>query len=398
MLIDTAEWRHDILEEHVEELESLWNRRLAMLRSEHADALGLQRVDARIDAHADALALAGTRALPLLEAGLCAGPHDLPLAAASALVLAREGIEACERRLVSAFVEGSASARAGFLCALELHATPMLRQALVDASRQADATVQAAVCAVAAAHRDALEKLWQAEWWRHPDPEVRSLAWRIEGRAGLGASASDYQTGVTDAHATVRCQALWAAARTSQPWLIDHLAAHAKRPLQAHWEELRLLTFLGSEHPGFALDEELGEARFGLLAGCGRAAAVESLLALMKRGSDEVSALAGRAYTRITGVDVSLPERVSLLRDGEDPDFAEQVACCDRERAEASWRELRASFGDGRWARGVNIEREPTSRWPSAIDLELRWGAQLRAASGLVVYDAEIFPFRAGAS
>ena len=59
MLVDVPEWRRDILQEHLEELEALWNRRTRALRSPEADALALRRIDARMDAHADALALAG---------------------------------------------------------------------------------------------------------------------------------------------------------------------------------------------------------------------------------------------------------------------------------------------------------------------------------------------------
>jgi len=57
VLIDVAAWRQDILDEHLEELESLWNRRLAMPRAATLDAVGLQRCDARIEAHGDALVL-----------------------------------------------------------------------------------------------------------------------------------------------------------------------------------------------------------------------------------------------------------------------------------------------------------------------------------------------------
>src|SRR6188508_3461384 len=55
MLIDVPEWRRDILQEHLEELEALWIRRARAIRSPDADAVALRRIDARMDAHVDAL-------------------------------------------------------------------------------------------------------------------------------------------------------------------------------------------------------------------------------------------------------------------------------------------------------------------------------------------------------
>src|SRR5881394_1521409 len=58
VLINVAEWRADILEEHVEELEALYNRRLRSERSPALDTVALRRINRRIEAHADALVLA----------------------------------------------------------------------------------------------------------------------------------------------------------------------------------------------------------------------------------------------------------------------------------------------------------------------------------------------------
>jgi len=119
MLVDVPEWRRDILLEHLEELEALWNRRSRALRSPEADALALRRIDARMDAHADALALAGEHAWPLLEPALAGEP---PAAAAAALALASTNEPEADRALVSALEQASAPIRSAIGRAFELRA------------------------------------------------------------------------------------------------------------------------------------------------------------------------------------------------------------------------------------------------------------------------------------
>jgi hypothetical protein len=80
---DVAEWRQDILEEHLSELEPLWRRRISTAKAATADAVALKRCDARIDANTDALALADDCAWPLLENAL--GVGDPALAAAATM-------------------------------------------------------------------------------------------------------------------------------------------------------------------------------------------------------------------------------------------------------------------------------------------------------------------------
>jgi hypothetical protein len=399
MLIDSAEWRYDILEEHYEELESLWNRRFRATRSAEWDARALQRIDARTDAHVDALALAGVQALPVLDPGLRAAPDELPLAAAATSALAR----ADDERLVSVFID---HATPGMLAALVLEATPLLRHKLVAGSRAADALVQASVCFIAAAHGDPVDDLFVSAWRAHALADVRCLAWRTEARAPRAASDNEYRAAIRDSDPAVRSEALSAAARTRKPWLIDYLVENTTEPSPSCVEELRLLAFLSEAQQAEMLVARvcvaaLGDARFGLLAACGRRPAVEALLGLMRDGTPVEAALAGRAFTRITGVDVSLPERIPLVPQGEEPDeLADQINLCDVARAQHSWRALQSTMLDARWVRGLALDGVPPNRLCSNLDLESRWGAQLRAAhfgtGSQLLLDTEAFPFRVG--
>src|SRR5258705_237417 len=98
MMIDVAEWRPDVLLEHAEELEALWNRRLLAERSAMADKLALARLDRRIGAHADALLLAGWHADDFLEPFFAA--EEAPAAAALAFMVALTDAPAMVKRFM----------------------------------------------------------------------------------------------------------------------------------------------------------------------------------------------------------------------------------------------------------------------------------------------------------
>jgi len=402
MLVDFPEWRADILEEHAEELGFLWQRRLSAVRSERADALALSRIDARIAAHADALVLAEYQGqkwvAPLLGSGEAAG------AAAAAMVMAADAT--AHPALVSALCGAPAAVRAGGLAALCLVAAAPLRQAFYAEALRSGPLVGAAAALLGAAFHEAPAAEAQPAWRRHDDPEVRRLAWQVEARASraLGrfrAAPSDYRHALADADSATRDEALVAAARTGQTWLLSHLAS--ARPVAEQREALRLLALLGGvEHAPLiiaaAREPALGLARFGLLAACGRACAVEVLLEFMHDGAEVEAALAGRAFTRITGVDVARPERIPLVARGQEPDdFSEDIPRCDAALAEKAWAALRPQLGDRRWAGGGAVEPASAASLPMALDLELRWGVQLRAAfespAEHAPFDDERFPF-----
>jgi uncharacterized protein (TIGR02270 family) len=406
MLVDVPEWRRDILQEHLEELEALWNRRTRALRSPEADAIALRRIDARLDAHADALALAGEHAWPLLEPALSGEP---PGAGAAALALASTNDPEADRAIVSALEQAAAPVQLAMGRALELRAGPGLCR-LLTAEPSAPPTVAAIGCAVLVARGGPLPPRQHWPLLTATDPAARALAWRVEGRLGPArrgdpdrVTTRDYQAAFADTDAEVRRAALEAAARSGLSWLLDHLHAVAKTPSSTALSEHLLFAAL-SEPADKAAVAALGAApvltwdRFRVLALLGRREAVEELLRTMKAGPDVETALAGAAFFRVTGVDVERPERLPLTAPGAEPDeLADEIKACDVGKAEQSWRRIANRLGaQGRWSRGADVESRRLEELPAAVDLETRWGAHLRWAfreGTAVALDDERFPF-----
>jgi hypothetical protein len=124
----------------------------------------------------------------------------------------------------------------------------------------------------------------------------------------------------------------------------------------------------------------LGWERYRVLALYGRAPAVEDLLEVMRTGDPVEGALAGVAFQRITGVEVSGEVRIPLVAAGEEPDdFSDEIRVCDVSRADQAWRSLRDRMGEARWAAGVDAELTPPGSLAELVDLEMAWAAELRA-------------------
>jgi hypothetical protein len=385
MMLDVAEWRPDILEEHVETLESLWNRRLQAPRSSISDRVALRRLDRRIEAHADALVLAGAHAAKFLEP-LFAGAEPPALAAAASVVALAESAELVAR-LLDALVTAPPEARPGFWAALDLRAGPLLRDALARVTGDAD--LSAGAMAALAGHDDPRAGAMKPERTLvDPSPVARALGWKAVRRLGEASRIDSgyYQRGFVDDDAAVRRAALEAAVATRLGALMGHLRQAAATPDPARFEEQLLFAILAGASElqvvrALGASAALGWERYRILVACGRAPAVEDLLAVM-RGKDQVeAALAGSAFYRITGVSVALARRMPLVPAGTEPDdFSDEIAGCDVARAEKAWSKLKGKMAGARWTYGVDAEATPPESLPDAVDLEASWAADLRAA------------------
>jgi hypothetical protein len=406
LLIDVPEWRQDILEEHFDELESLLDRRIRSERSPDLDGIALERIDARVDAHVDALVLAGEHAWPMIEPAL--GSEDLAPAAAASLVIATSANPVHEKELVSAFAKSSGATLAGLLASLELRAGPRLRDALT--ALEAPPLVASAAWSIAAPHDAGPGTSLLARWRQEEDPRVRGAAWRIEARLARDDTdrlkEPEWRAGLADTDAGVRRWVLWGAARSGQPWLLDHLRESAARPASSVRAEHRLLAILGDATDAARVlplvrNKTLGLDRLRLLPAFGFAPAVEELLRIMREGTPLEGALAADAFFRITGVRADRPERIAVIEPGPEPgavpELADEARICDAAAAARAWSTLKARIGPIRWIRGMAADALPPQSLPKIVDLEARWGLQLRAAArrsaAHLAWDSERFPF-----
>ena len=384
MLINVAEWRPDILEEHAEELDVLWNRRLRAERSAMVDAVGLRRLDRRIEAHTDALVLADGHALRFVERLLASG--DAAGAAAGAFVVGCSDASALVERLLGLLPGSSAEVRGAMWAALQHRAGPALLAGLATLP-VAEEELRAGVLAVCAVHDPERALALRPEvLLGAASPIARALAWHAAARLGaLRLPPPAYARVFEDEVPAVRRAALEAAAHARHAPLLELLRRVAGNPDRQRLEEHLLLAVLADASDAPRLEAlsgapALGWDRYRLLALWGRAQAVPALLEVM-RGSDVVeSALAGAAFYRITGVSTASAQRVPLVPAGAEPDdFSDLIHVCDAERAERAWSELRARMGDARWAGGTDTDASTPEALPAVVDLESRWAAELRA-------------------
>jgi len=390
MIVEAAEWMVDVLEEHLEELESLWTRRLAHLLSDDVIVAGLARIDRRIAAHTDGLVLAGDHALPILAEALESGERALTLAAAFAMA------SSCRTEMVGPVLEAlpaaADEAREGLRLALTLGPMEATKDALLELAGAGPSPVAAVALSALAFHGQPLPPQRLAELARSPDPNSRRLLCRAVSYAGVD-NRSEWLLDqlVADEDATVRREALSAAAWTKRPWLLDHCRTLAKQPTVESWEALELLAVLGEPKDAAlilaaASTEALGRRRITLLGSFGHPLVVDMLIDTMRCGAVGTAAEAGRAFLKITGVDVStdrsMPavETKSAQLSEEEIDFIETVKLPDADRADNYWKEHQGELASAtRLLHGREAAAVSVSLGDLTVVLRTRWEMTLRA-------------------
>jgi len=386
VLTPGAEWWPDILEEHLEKLESLWTRRLRAVRSSEWSGRALAKLDDRIEAHTDALELAGEEALPVLVPG--DRSDSAPAVAAAALPLARMGGEEAGRLLAEAFHAAEGEALEGFRIALcqvqDDHSQSLLETVAVEPSEE-----HAAVALAVLAFRRRLSSGGRlGTLIQSRSAGVRRVAWEavalLGPRTARGPGAEGlrfdllaaFRYGLTDADPMVRASVRLAAAWTRQGWLLAALRKAADRPSGGDVGALRLLAILARSEDvarmrTVAADASLGPGRFALLASLGHVAAVEDLVSAMGSGDPATAAAAGAAFQRMTGIAAGSGDRVrQFLPEVELPDVA---------LARNGWAALRRRVASAtRLCRGVDVSRGAPPSALADLDRESLWELKLR--------------------
>jgi hypothetical protein len=257
VLLAAPAWKQNLLTVHVEELESLWLRRLAGWRSPEWTDVALRRLDERILAHADALVLAGDEAMLVLEQALGSEAWTAVLGAAHVL-LSREDGEGV-RAAHAGFGEARGPALEAWGVALRHAPVEPHRELLQRAARGEDEPHAAAALSALIFHGLDVEPLRLPWLARARDPMIRRQAWEAVaylGAALLAASsaaglrshlAEVFRASLDEPDLAVRAALLEAAVWTRQPWLLTHLRGRAAgdRLGPEDLPELRLLARIG---------------------------------------------------------------------------------------------------------------------------------------------------------
>jgi uncharacterized protein (TIGR02270 family) len=371
MISDAGDWLRDILEEHVEELTALWARRPHAWRSPGFSLRAFQQLDERIDAHTDALALAGEDATPLVDPLLGSEDPNEVLTAAHAML--RMGDGASIHRVREAFEQAPPEVLREFALALA-HSRADMGPDSGPTPQHTAALLYARTLRGSPPNPDLLLRLLA-----HEEAVLRERVWHIVAMLGPKRrfDLSREVAAACKQEPFVRRAALNAAAWMKQPWLLEELRRLADTTGAARGDALELLAVLGKPADLFRIraaisDESLGPARFELVGQFGHPALVETLFPAM-REEPLTAAAAALAFRRITGVSVDSDRRVEVDEN--------EVHVPDPAMARSRWLELKDTLSGGtRWAWGVNVERGLTDGALVTIDLSSLAEGRLRDA------------------
>ncbi|MGE3171966.1 MAG: hypothetical protein AB7O97_05020 [Planctomycetota bacterium] len=338
----------DIVEEHFDELDFLWELRDANLETEDWDLADLAAHEDRAEAHLDGLRLAGAHGAALARRQIGGGEPGAALA--STLVLLDAGDEDAVR---DALLGGDAPVVDGVRRALR-HRDGALEAELVRLAAGDDALRAAAAADVLAFRRRKVAV--PAALLGADDAGARAWAFAAMGRAG-GLDAAALETGLADAEAAVRRAALRAAARQRTADLLPRCRAAAARPTDPDPAAIELLGAIGGAEDEAVLLQLTGRpdvaaAAVLALGALGRPSVAPPLLDLF--ADDALGPLAVRAYRRLTGATDVEGERPLAP-----PDEVADALPPDPQKARADWDRRRQQLRDGAlWQLGVEIGQE----------------------------------------
>lgn len=368
----------ELVEEHFDELDWLWEHREANLFTTDWTLADLAELEERAEAHLDGLRLSELHAVDLAVERV--GGDESFAATAAALVLLDSGEDALRQVIWTALEGAEPPAVDGIRIALRHRPVPDVAL-LGRLAETGDPFRAAAAVDILAFHRaptPALEGLKGSV-----EPQVRALAFAAAGRTGTFAE-NDLDAVFQDEEGVLRWTGLLAAARSATRGLLERCRTLSETTGVARREAIAGLGMLGDQADVARLrsllaDDAVAPDAVQALGCLGYVEAVPVLIDLMS--DDDLGVHATLAYRRITGapdVEAEKPFPPPPVEEGEDE---EEALPPSPEKARADW-EARSSQMNAapRWHWGVAF---PDDRPPqlAALPLDARRNAYLRLRS-----------------
>jgi 3-oxoacyl-[acyl-carrier-protein] synthase-1 len=376
----------DVLEEHLEEFQSLWSLRRTVLQSADYVVADLRKLDRRIEAHLQGLRLGGELAVGIARAALAS---DDPLDVfGAAFVLLRNGSEADQQVVANGVFQGPTGQAASLIEAL-CQAAPaeLLRAWLAEALKSAEPwkyVVAAEVAAFRGITNPRAGLLYNL--LTHESLDIRTRAWRAAGGAKLSFDRASFELGLADVDPLVRREAATCAIRTRQPWFLSWCRRQAGRREDA----IRWLGILGGTEDSHVLlsharQPDLAAGAILALGSLGSPGVMDDILGLMDVTDPQTAVAAGIAFRQITGrtfdsqVRVEIPPSGTHETDEFQAEFREESSLPDPVEARRHWGEVRRLFlGAARWRNGLDVSGPITDNVWARLDIQGRWEAGLR--------------------
>lgn len=346
----------DVVEEHLEELDFLWEQREGVIFAPDWTLAELAALEDRAEAQLDGLRVAELHAVDLARPRL-AGEETFAATAAT-FVLMETGLPQLADEVVEALAKaGTPELRDGIRIGLRhSRLADRDRTRLVELSRSRVLELAIAAADVLAFQRIdfARSSLDGNEAERAAD---RELALGVAGRRRELVDEARLRRALADPESSVRSAALRAAAASRCPQLATLCRGVAVADPVAAGEAIAMLGVLGDPMDLELLraatrDPSRAVAAIEALGALGRVEAVPPLLAML---DDEALARpAAAAFTRITGqaIDDLAPDPGAA---GEGDDDAEPLP--DARHANSAWERMQARFSpDTRWQAGIRLD------------------------------------------
>lgn len=366
----------DILEEHFEELDFLWEQREGVIFAPDWNLKELAELEESAEAHLDGLRIGAEDSVEVARPGLAR--EERGAATAAALTLMATGQPELESEVVRALTVHVAEIRDGIRIGLRHSNIERVLDDLAQLASSGEPLVRAAAADVLAFQRRPPPPRF-VELLNHPDPEVRRLAYGAAGRFGGPWSVDNLHDTLLRDSSAVQRTALETSARIGMPNLDAICRKAATRPQDPSTEALVFLGVLGDPRDLAVLQTALGEPGLAVAAlvgigALGRVAVMPFLIQAMQ--NPLLTRAAGAAFVRITGAtdveaDLPLPPPTNLPEN--EVDFRDDTRTPDAGRAQAWWEQAKGRFSpEGRWQAGLEVSKAPLGEQFDGLPLQSR--------------------------
>lgn len=356
----------DVLEEHLEELDLLWERRQSALRSPDYTPSSFASLEGLLQAHFDGLRVGGAAAVSLARTLLPGAEGATAFAAAYTLL--RLGDASDHALVIDELRVAEPAAAEGLRHALR-HTQVMEKDLLGLLSSERATSRVAAVDALA--FRRIPFDADVRDSFRDPDPLVRRMAWQAVGRATTRLDPDHIAAGFDDPEPSVVAAVVESTALMGRSELLAWSRAGARRSSAGDRWAVAALGIIGGldDHDLLSQasrEEQVAEVAVLALGWMGDPRALPGLLSGLENPS--LARASGAAIRLITGIDIDAREEGqddSERPEGDPAEGLNEWPWPDLGRAKALWRARSAEFPAGvRYRRGIRRDQPDPATAP----------------------------------
>lgn len=373
----------DILEEHLAELDFLWEQRERFVFSPDWTLKELAAHEERAEAHLDGLRIGEGNSVDIARPALTA--DETGLATAATFVLMAFDLPDLEREVVQALKTAPPKSREGVRIGLRHSDIKRMAAELTELAISGEPAVRAAALDVLAFHRFPPPK-GIPMLLGDPDPAVRRLVYDAAGRFGGPWSYDVLRDALDGDSPALRHAALRASARLGLLGLDDSCRQAGTRPQNPVPEALEFLGVLGNPKDLPILQSSTTRPALvgAALSGMGKLGSVAAVPAILDAmGNDKLAHAAGRAFVRITGatgIEAAKPLPPPEGATADEIDLLDTSLPPDQAKARAWWDKEKGRFTvEGRWQAGFDDSKTPLGENFDVLPLDARLDVYLGA-------------------